>query len=73
MFFSEGRGKARPAGTTFKFGAGFEQRQSAQAAGIYPLPLLSKKDTAERHLLAMFEQQMSLFFAEVRNQFLICS
>jgi hypothetical protein len=62
---SDGRGEARPAGTTFKLCAGFEQRQSAQAAGIQPLPFLVEENTAERGLFAMFEQQVPLCLAEV--------
>ena len=68
MILSDRRGEARPAGATFKFGAAFEQRQSAQAAGIQPLSLLVEENAAERRFLAMFEQQMSLFLAELRNQ-----
>src|SRR5205085_9644156 len=59
------RRKARPPSAAFEFRSAFEQRQSAQPAGVEAWALLIEKQAAERTLCAVLEQDVALFVAEV--------
>src|SRR5262245_18174789 len=68
MAFRERAGEARPAGAAFKLGAGLEQRQSAQTAGVDAFPLLLQEQAAKGCLGAVLEQHLPLFVAEICSQ-----
>src|SRR5215469_11366644 len=61
--------KARPTGAGVELRTGPEQRQAAEAAGVYPLLVIVQKDAAERGFRAVLEQHAPLIRCQVGGDF----
>src|SRR5688572_22446606 len=65
----ERREETRPAGARVELGAGAEQRQPAEPAGVDAIEFVVEEHTAERGLGAVFEQDAAFVGAESGAEF----